>query len=60
MIGHDVKADIAQVCRIMAHHGMLDLWGHLSLRVPRSEVILVTPRFGWGYADCPDLEGRTP
>lgn len=45
MIGHDVKADIAQVCRIMAHHGMLDLWGHLSLRVPRSEVILVTPRF---------------
>ena len=24
---------------------MIDLWGHASLRVPRSEVIAVTPRF---------------
>jgi L-fuculose-phosphate aldolase len=33
------------VCRILAHHRMIDLWGHASLRVPRSEVIAVTPRF---------------
>ena len=25
---------------------MLDLWGHASIRVPKSERILVTPRFG--------------
>jgi ribulose-5-phosphate 4-epimerase/fuculose-1-phosphate aldolase len=45
MFGHDVKEDMARVCRILAHHRMIDLWGHLSLRVPRSDLILVTPRF---------------
>ena len=33
------------VCRILAHHRMIDLWGHASLRVPRSDVVAVTPRF---------------
>ena len=45
MIGHDVRADLARVCRVLAHHEMIDLWGHLSLRIPKSEVVLVTPRF---------------
>lgn len=45
MTGHNVREDLARVCRILAHHGMLDLWGHLSLRVPKSDVLLVTPRF---------------
>lgn len=45
MIGHNVREDLARVCRVLAHHEMIDLWGHLSLRIPRSELILVTPRF---------------
>lgn len=45
MTGHNVREDLARVCRILAHHGMLDLWGHLSLRVPKSDLILVTPQF---------------
>jgi ribulose-5-phosphate 4-epimerase/fuculose-1-phosphate aldolase len=45
MLGHDVRADLAMVCRILAHHRMIDLWGHASLRVPRSDVVAVTPRF---------------
>ena len=45
MLGTDVREDLAMVCRILAHHGMIDLWGHASLRVPRSDVIAVTPRF---------------
>jgi L-fuculose-phosphate aldolase len=45
LLGHDVREDLAMVCRILAHHRMIDLWGHASLRVPRSEVIAVTPRF---------------
>lgn len=45
MFGHDVREDLAMVCRILAHHRMSDLWGHASLRVPRSDVIAVTPRF---------------
>ena len=45
MFGHDVREDLARVCRVLAHHEMIDLWGHVSLRVPRSDVVMVTPRF---------------
>lgn len=45
MLGHDVREDLAMACRVLAAHRMIDLWGHLSLRIPRSELILVTPRF---------------
>jgi ribulose-5-phosphate 4-epimerase/fuculose-1-phosphate aldolase len=45
MIGRNVREDLARVCRVLAHHEMIDLWGHLSLRIPRSELLLVTPRF---------------
>lgn len=44
MVGHNVREDMARVCRVLAHHGMIDLWGHLSLRIPRSELVLATPR----------------
>jgi L-fuculose-phosphate aldolase len=49
MLGHNVREDLAKVCRILSHHRMIDLWGHASLRVPRSDVIAVTPRFS---KDC--------
>ena len=45
MPGHHVRDDLARVCRVLAHHRMIDLWGHLSLRVPKSDVVLVTPKF---------------
>src|SRR5688572_24964694 len=45
MFGHDVREDVARVVRILAHHEMIDPWGHVSARVPRSQVIAVTPRF---------------
>jgi ribulose-5-phosphate 4-epimerase/fuculose-1-phosphate aldolase len=41
----NVKEHLARVCRVLAHHEMLDLWGHLSARVPQSDLVLVTPRF---------------
>lgn len=45
MPGHNVRDDLAQVARVLAHHQMIDLWGHLSLRIPKSDLILATPRF---------------
>jgi len=45
MNGNNVKEDLARVCRVLAHHQMIDLWGHLSLRIPASDLVLVTPRF---------------
>ena len=46
MLGHNIRSDLAMACRVLAAHRAIDLWGHLSLRIPRSEHILVTPRFG--------------
>lgn len=40
-----IGEELASVCRVLAHHGMIDLWGHLSLRLPNSDVVLVTPKF---------------
>lgn len=48
MLGHDVREDLAMACRVLAAHRLIDLWGHLSLRIPRSELVLMTPRFGRG------------
>jgi ribulose-5-phosphate 4-epimerase/fuculose-1-phosphate aldolase len=44
-IVHELKEDLARVCRVLAHHEMIDLWGHLSLRVPQGDLVLATPRF---------------
>jgi len=41
----NVREDLARACRVLAHHQMIDLWGHLSLRVPGSDRVLATPRF---------------
>ena len=41
----NVKEQLARVARILAHHEMIDLWGHLSARLPDSDRIAVTPRF---------------
>lgn len=42
---HTVKEELARACRVLAHHEMIDLWGHLSARLPDSQLIAVTPRF---------------
>jgi ribulose-5-phosphate 4-epimerase/fuculose-1-phosphate aldolase len=41
----NVKEQLARACRVLAHHEMIDLWGHLSARVPQSDLVAVTPRF---------------
>lgn len=45
MAEQNVSEDLARACRVLARHGMIDLWGHLSARVPGSDRLLVTPRF---------------
>jgi ribulose-5-phosphate 4-epimerase/fuculose-1-phosphate aldolase len=43
--GPDVKQQLARACRVLAHHEMIDLWGHLSMRIPQGDLVAVTPRF---------------
>ena len=39
------REDLASACRVLAHHQMIDLRGHLSLRPEGSDRVLATPRF---------------
>lgn len=48
MIGHDIREDLARTCRVLAVHEMIDLYGHLSVRIPKSDLVLSTPRFSRG------------
>ena len=41
----NVKEELARAARVLAHHEMIDLWGHLSARMPDSDLVAVTPRF---------------
>jgi ribulose-5-phosphate 4-epimerase/fuculose-1-phosphate aldolase len=52
VIGHNVREDLALVCRVLAQHQMIDLWGHLSLRIPKSDLLLTTPRFSRSCLPC--------
>ncbi len=45
MIATDPREALARACRVLAHHGMIDLLGHLSCRVPGNDGVLATPRF---------------
>lgn len=44
----NIRKEVAQACRFLAVHRMLDLWGHVSTRVHESRLVAVTPRFGEG------------
>lgn len=43
---HHIRRELAQTCRFLAAHRLLDPWGHLSARIPDSDAFLCTPRFG--------------
>lgn len=45
MSASNVKEDLARACRVLAHLRMIDLCGHLSLRVEGGDRVLATPRF---------------
>ena len=45
MSASNVKEDLARACRVLAHLRMIDLCGHLSLRLEGGDRVLATPRF---------------
>lgn len=44
-MSNSAREELARACRVLAHNGMIDLWGHVSVRTPNGERILATPRF---------------
>jgi L-ribulose-5-phosphate 4-epimerase len=41
-----IKKDIVSACRILSHQKLVQGFGHVSARIPDSELFLLTPRIG--------------
>ena len=41
-----IKKDIVTACRILSHQKLVQGFGHVSARIPNSELFLLTPRIG--------------
>jgi ribulose-5-phosphate 4-epimerase/fuculose-1-phosphate aldolase len=41
-----IKKDIISACRILSHKKLIEGFGHVSARIPNSDLFLMTPRIG--------------
>lgn len=44
MRNHGSRREVARICRVANKLGVLDIFGHLSVRLPRNEGVAVSPR----------------
>src|SRR5215467_6868016 len=49
------KKDIVSACRILSHKKLVEGFGHVSARIPDSELFLLTPRIGLALVTEKDL-----
>jgi ribulose-5-phosphate 4-epimerase/fuculose-1-phosphate aldolase len=51
----DLKKNLIAACRILSHQGLVGGFGHVSARVPDSELFLLTPRISLALVKQSDL-----
>lgn len=51
----EIKRDLITACRILSHEGLVHGFGHVSARIPRSDLFLITPRIGLALVREKDL-----
>ena len=50
-----LKRDIISACRILSHKNLVEGFGHVSARIPGTELFIMTPRIGLALIDESDL-----
>ena len=45
-----LKKDVISACRILSHQKLVEGFGHVSARIPDSDLFLMTPRVGLALA----------
>jgi len=50
-----LKPDIVSACRILSEKKLVEGFGHVSARIPNTELFLLTPRIGLALVEEPDL-----
>jgi L-ribulose-5-phosphate 4-epimerase len=51
----DIKRDIISACRILSDKKLIEGFGHVSARIPGTELFIITPRIGLALIDESDL-----
>lgn len=52
---NNLKEDIVSACRILSHKKLVEGFGHVSARIPGTDLFLLTPRIGLALVEGPDL-----
>ena len=50
-----LKKDVVSACRILSHQKLVEGFGHVSARIPDSDLFLMTPRVGLALVEEGDL-----
>ena len=50
-----LKKDMISACRILSHKKLIEGFGHVSARIPDSDLFLMTPRIGLALVRENDL-----
>ena len=50
-----LKKDVVSACRILSHQKLVEGFGHVSARIPDSDLFLMTPRVGLALVKEGDL-----
>jgi L-ribulose-5-phosphate 4-epimerase len=50
-----LKQDVVSACRILSHQKLVKGFGHVSARIPNSELFLLTPRIGLALVRADEL-----
>ena len=50
-----LAADVVAACQILDGKELVEAYGHVSARIPGSDLLLVTPRGGLGFVRARDL-----
>ncbi len=50
-----LKQDMISACRILSHQKLVEGFGHVSARIPESELFLITPRIGLALVEESNL-----
>ena len=54
-IAAEIKKSLITACRILSHEGLVHGFGHVSARIPGSDLFLLTPRIGLALVKEKDL-----
>ena len=51
----ELRAEVAQACRVLARFRIVEGFGHITCRVPGTDLMMITPRKALGIVEPDEL-----